>query len=50
MDQTTVLRKLSGEQRVVQALKLSDFVRDLARLGKQDRAAYHGQKKSSKHN
>ncbi len=31
MDQTMLLRKLTGEQRLEQAFKLSDFVRELAR-------------------
>lgn len=48
MDQTTVLQKLSGEQRLIQALRLSDFVRALARQGKQDREKHYGQNKSSK--
>ncbi len=30
MDQASVLRKLSGETRLSQALRLSDFVRELA--------------------
>lgn len=33
MDQAVVLRKLTGEQRVLQALSLSDFVRFLTKLG-----------------
>lgn len=30
MDQTTILRKMTGKQRLEQALKLSDLVRELA--------------------
>ncbi|MBI4065103.1 hypothetical protein HY409_01920 [Candidatus Gottesmanbacteria bacterium] len=30
MDQTTLLRRMSGEARLEQAFKLSDFVRKLA--------------------
>lgn len=36
MDQTTALRKLSGEKRLAQALRLSDFVRELSRKGRED--------------
>lgn len=38
MDQTTLLARMSGEERLEQAFKLSDFVRELAlkniRVGK----------------
>ena len=35
MDQAAVLRKLPGEKRLMQALQLSDFVRELAAKGQQ---------------
>jgi len=37
MDQTTILSKMTPEQRLMQAIKLSDSVRELSLKGIQDR-------------
>ena len=36
MNQTVLLRKMTGEQRLTQGIKLSELVRQLSELGKKD--------------
>lgn len=36
MDQAMLLRKMTGKQRLMQAIKLSELVRKLSELGKTD--------------